>query len=188
MTKTRHERWAIGAMLTGLGLTVAATVLPYVDRATSHLLADHIRAGYPAYTQTQVDSAVTTYLILLSVIGALGVIAWLWTTWAVKAGKRWACPAATVMFVLGAGVGLTGLLARDTSGETGLPPALGWSGMAPCLAALMAVAFLWRRPRVSGRGRGHRSALDADSMDPDSTSRTRADRVHDNHTRWRKKQ
>ncbi|MFJ1826897.1 hypothetical protein ACIOG9_19760, partial [Streptomyces sp. NPDC088178] len=79
MTKTRHERMAIGAMYTGLGLTVVATTVPYVDRATTRLLADHIRAGYPTYTQARVDSAVSTYLILLSVIGALGVIAWLWT-------------------------------------------------------------------------------------------------------------
>ncbi|MFF1922878.1 hypothetical protein ACFVW8_20200 [Streptomyces sp. NPDC058221] len=147
MTKTRHERRAIGAMLTGLGLTVLATVLPYVDRATTHLLADHIRAGYPTYTQARVESAVTTYLVLLSVVGALGVIAWLWTTWAVKAGKRWARPVATVMFVVATGAGLTGLLTTDTSGETGLPPALGWAGMAPCAAALLAVTLLWRREK-----------------------------------------
>lgn len=152
MTRTRHERRVIGAMYTGLGLTVTATALPYVDLGTGHLLADHIRAGYPAYTQARVDSAVTAYLVLLSVIGALGVIAWLWSTWAVKAGKRWARPAVTVMFALGTSVGLTGLLTTDTSGETGLPPALGWAGMVPCLAALLAVTLLWRRPPVPGRG------------------------------------
>ncbi|MEU6678954.1 hypothetical protein [Streptomyces sp. NPDC046853] len=153
MTKTRHERWAIGAMYTGLGLTVVATVLPYVDRVTSHRLADHIRAGYPAYSQARVDSAVTTYLVLLSVLGALGVIAWLWTTRAVKAGKRWARPAATVMFVLGTGVSLTALLTKDTSGDTGLPPELGLAVTAPCLAALLALTLLWRRPQVSWRSR-----------------------------------
>ncbi|WP_285564893.1 hypothetical protein OG521_24215 [Streptomyces sp. NBC_01463] len=152
MTKTRSARGAAGAMYAGLGLTVAATVLPYVDRATTHRLADHIRAGYPSYTRTRVDSAVTTWLVLLSVIGALGVAAWIWTAWAVRADKRWARPAATVLLVLGVGTGLTGLLTRDTSGETGLPPELGWAGMAPCLAALLAVALLWRRPRVPGRG------------------------------------
>ncbi|WP_214415883.1 PGF-CTERM sorting domain-containing protein [Sphaerisporangium fuscum] len=147
MTRKHHRRSAIAAMYTGLGLTVIATIAPYLDRATTHLLADHIKAGYPTYTQTRVDSAVTTYLVLLSVIGAFGVIAWLWTTWAVKAGKRWARPTSTVMFVLGASVGLTGLLTKDTSGDTGLPPALGWAGMAPCLAGLLAVALLWRRSR-----------------------------------------
>ncbi|MEV7402438.1 hypothetical protein AB0N93_18885 [Streptomyces sp. NPDC091267] len=147
MTKTPHDRWAIAAMCAGLGLTVIAMVIPYVDRATTQLLADHIRAGYPAYTRTRVDSAVTTYLVLLSVIGALGVAAWLWTAWAVHAGKRWARPAATAMFVLGAGVALTGLLTRDSSGDTGLPASLGWAGTAPCLAGGLAVALLWRRPR-----------------------------------------
>jgi hypothetical protein len=149
MTKTRHERWTIAAMYAGLALTVLATIVPYADRATTHLLAEHIQAGYPTYTPTLVDSAVTTYLAFLSVIGALGVIAWLGTTWAVTEGKRWARPAATVMFTLGTSVGLIGLFTKDTSGDTGLPPALGWTGMAPCLAGVLAVALLWRRPRLA---------------------------------------
>ncbi|RJL36206.1 hypothetical protein D5H75_02150 [Bailinhaonella thermotolerans] len=86
-------------------------------------------------------------MVLLSAIGALGVISWLCTAWAVRRGKRWARPAATVLLALGVVVGLTGLLTQDTSGDTGLPPALGWIGMAPCLAGLLAVALLWRRPR-----------------------------------------
>ncbi|MCT2546657.1 MULTISPECIES: hypothetical protein [Streptomyces] len=49
--------------------------------------------------------------------------------------------------MLGTGVGLTGLLAKDTSGATGLSSALGWAGMIPCLAGVVAVALLWRRPR-----------------------------------------
>ncbi|MEK2478218.1 hypothetical protein [Streptomyces noursei] len=144
MVKTPHERWAMGTLCTGLGLTVFATIVPYTDR---DLLAGHIRTGYPTYAQTQIDSAVGTYLVLLSVIGALGVIAWFGTTWAVNAGKRWARPAATVMFVLGTGSGLVGLLTKDTSGATGLPPVLGWAGMTPCLAGALAVALLWKRPR-----------------------------------------
>lgn len=134
----------LAATWTGLALTVAAAVYPVVDR---HLLADHIRAGYPAYPPPRIDSAVSTYLVLLSVIGALGVLAWLGTAWAVRAGKRWARPAATVMFVLGATVGLIGLLTQDTSGGTGLPPALGWAGMAPCVAGMLVVVLLWASPR-----------------------------------------
>ncbi len=132
-------------MYAGLVLTLVATVVPYIDRATSNLLAGHIRSGYPGYTRMEIDSAVTTYLVLLSVIGALGVAAWLGTMWAVKKGKRWARPTATGMFVLGASVGLTLLLTKDTSGDTGLPAALGWAGMAPSMAGLVAVALLWRR-------------------------------------------
>ncbi len=139
-------------MCVGLGLTVVATIVPYVDRATTHLLADHIQAGYPGYARTQVDSAVSTYLVLLSAIGALGVLAWLGTIWAVRAGKRWARPVATVMFALGASVGLIGLLTKDTSGATGLPPVLGWVGMVPCLAGLLAIALLWRRADQADAG------------------------------------
>lgn len=135
-------------MYTGLGLTVLATVAPYADRATTHLLTDHIRAGYPTYTRARVDSAVTTYLTLLSVIGALGVLAWLVAARAVRTDTRWARPAATALFALGTTVGLTGLLTEDTSGTTGLPPALGWAGLTPCLAGALAVALLWRRPRA----------------------------------------
>ncbi|MFF3956411.1 hypothetical protein ACFYY1_24750 [Streptomyces sp. NPDC001890] len=147
MTKPIRARGALGAMYAGLTLTVLATIAPYVDHSTTHLLADHIRAGYPTYPRARVDSATTTYLVVLSVIGALGALAWLATAWAVRAGKPWARPAATVVFVLGISVGLTGLLAKDTSGATGLPSALGWVGMIPCLAGVVAVALLWRRPR-----------------------------------------
>lgn len=146
MTTTSAERGAVAAMCAGLGLTVLAVIAPYADRATTHLLADHVRAGYP-YTPARVDSAVSTYLVLLSAVGALGVLARLGTAWAVRTGKRWARPAATAMFALGMCFGLTGLLTKDTSGATGLPPVLGWAGMAPCLAGLLAIALLWRRPR-----------------------------------------
>ena len=145
MTTTYHERPAIGAMYAGLGLTVVAMIVPYVDHVTANVLTDHIRAGYPAYAQARIDSAVTTYLVYLSVVGALGIICWLGTIRALKAGKRWARGAATVMFALGTGIALIDLLVRDTSGDTGLPPLLGWAGMLPCLAGLLAVMLLWRR-------------------------------------------
>lgn len=51
------------------------------------------------------------------------------------------------MFALGALVALIGLLIRDTSGDTGLAPLLGWIGMLPSVAGLAAVTILWRAPR-----------------------------------------
>ena len=145
MTTAHHERSAIGVMYAGLGLTVAALIVLYADHATGNVLAGHIRAGYPTYTQARIDSAVTTYLVYLSVVGALGIICWLATIWAVRAGKRWARGAATAIFALGTGIALFDLLVKDTSGDTGLPPLLGWTGMLPCLAGLLAVTLLWRR-------------------------------------------
>ena len=155
MTTAYHERPAIGALYAGLGLTVVALIVLYVDHATANVLAGHVRAGYPTYTQARIDTAVTTYLVYLSVVGALGIICWLATIWAVKAGKRWARGAATTLFVLGTGIAMTDLLVKDTSGDTGLPPLLGWAGMLPCLAGLLAVVLLWRRSRlVMPRGTG----------------------------------
>ncbi len=147
MTTAQQERSAVGAMYAGLGLTLAAMTVLYVDHATANVLAGHIRDGYPAYTQARINAAVTTYLIYLSVAGALGVICWLAAIWAVKAGKRWARAAATTLFALGTGIALIDLLVKDTSGDTGLPPLLGWAGMLPCLAGLLAVTLLWRRSR-----------------------------------------
>ncbi len=147
MSTTRHQQLAIGAMYAGLGLTVVATVVLYVDRFTGTMLADHIRAGYPTYSQDRIDTAVLTYLIYLSVLGAVGVTCWLLAIRAVRAGKRWARSAATVVFALGAGIALFNLLVRDTSGDTGLPPLLGGVGMLPALAGLLAVTLLWRKPR-----------------------------------------
>ncbi|MEU3224808.1 hypothetical protein ABZ695_16850 [Streptomyces sp. NPDC006976] len=145
MTRPLPARGPLAAMYAGLALTVLATIAPYADRGTTHLLADHIRAGYPDYSQAQIDSAVTTYLVVSTVIGALGVLAWLTTAWTVKSGKRWAPALATAVFVTAAATGLTGLLIKDTSGATGLPPELGWAGLIPCLAGAVAVTLLWRR-------------------------------------------
>ena len=48
MTTESNRRSAIGAMFAGLGLTLAATGVMYVDHATVNVLAEHhIRAGYP---------------------------------------------------------------------------------------------------------------------------------------------
>jgi hypothetical protein len=151
MTKTRHEQSAIGAMYAGLGLTVVAMLVPYIDRATGNMLADHIGAGYPTYTQGRIDTAVMAYLIYLSVVGALGIICWFCVIRAVRTGKRWARSVATVVLALGVGIALFNLLVKDTSGDTGLPSLLGWVGMLPCLAGLLAVTLLWRGSRPASR-------------------------------------
>lgn len=142
---TTRRRAALAAMYAGLGLTVVAALVPYVDHATADVLAGHIHAGYPGYGPARVDAAATTYLIYLTVVGALGVVGWLAAIRGETAGKRWARPAATVLFVTGSGVALFDLLVRDTSGDTGLPPLLGWIGVLPCLAGMVAVALQWRR-------------------------------------------
>lgn len=139
MTKTRS---AVAFMSAGLGLTVAAALVAF---ASPGVLEDHIRAGYPSYGQDRIDEAGTAWLIVLSVIAGAGAGGWLAAIWAVRAGKPWAPLAVTALFVLGTTVALTAALIRDTSGDTGLPPLLGWAGVAPCLAGLLAVVALWRQ-------------------------------------------
>ena len=139
-----HQRSAILAMYAGLAFTMVAIVVPFVDHATANTLADHARSGYPDYTQARIDSVVATYLVYLSIVGVLGVLCWLSTIRAVKRRERWAPAAATVLFLLGTGVSLTNLLVKDGSGDTGLPPLLGWVGMLPRLPGLVAVMLLWR--------------------------------------------
>lgn len=141
----RGDRTTLTAMAAGLALTLAATIAPYLDRATSHVLADHVRDGYPGYSAERVDSAVTTYLVILTVVGALGALAWVGSLWAVRSGRRWAPWAATAVFVLGTAIALTGLLVEDTSGEPGLAPQLALIGMLPSLAGLVAVVRLWQQ-------------------------------------------
>lgn len=142
---TRTSGATLRALYAGLVLTVVATVAPWVDRVTGNVLAHHIRDGYPAYTQARIDAAADTWLVILTVVGALGVASWVWTIWAVRARKRWAAWAVGAMFALGTGIALSALLAKDTSGEVALAPLLGWIGMLPCAAGLAAVVTLRRR-------------------------------------------
>jgi len=140
-------------MYAGLGLGVVALIAPYLDHVTANVLADHIRAGYPGYSRARVGAAATTYVIYLSVIGALGIGCWLGAIRAVRAGRRWARAAATAAFAAGTGIALFDLLIRDTSGDTGLPPLLSWTGVLPCLAGLLAVVLLWRPASPASGGR-----------------------------------
>jgi hypothetical protein len=144
------RRSAIATMYVGVALTVVALIVLYVDRVTANELADHIGAGYPAYSRARIDTAVTTYLVYLSVLGVLGTISWLWTIWCLRNRKRWSRAAATALFVLGTGIALFDLLIKDTSGDTALPPLLGWIGTLPYVAGLLAVTLLLRNPERQG--------------------------------------
>jgi hypothetical protein len=145
-TATRDARLTATLWL-GLALTVVATVVPFVDAGATHALADHVRAGYPGYTPSQVDSAVTAYVAILAAVGLLGVAGWLLTIREVRRERRWAPWLATALLVAGAGLALAGLTVTDTDGAVGLAPAVAWLQVLPCLAGLAAVVQLWRRGR-----------------------------------------
>jgi len=167
----RRSAGALAAMYAGLLLTIAATVAPFVDRATGHVLAGHIRHGYPSYTPDRVDSAVTAWLVILSLVGVLGVMGWVVSIRAVRAGTTWARWVSTVLLAVGAALALTALLAQDTSGEVGLAPLLGWIGLLPSVAGVVAVSLLWRASATLGQGpRGPGQRPTSSIHDPRSSS------------------
>lgn len=138
------NRAAAATMRAGLALNVATAIVPFIDQATGHVLADHIRAGYPTYSTQRIDSAVTAYIVILTIVAVLGVIGWFTAIRALAAAKWWTRWAATAFFLLGVTAGLCGLLVKDTSGEVGLAPLLGWVMVLPCLPGLVSVVLLWR--------------------------------------------
>lgn len=138
------DRSTMAALYAGLALSLVALVAPFLDRGTTHVIADHVRDGYPAYGDGRVDDAVTTWLVVLGSVGIAALLCWSGVIWALRSGKAWARPAATLVFVVGASVEVYALLARDTSGDTGLPMQLGILGVLPCLAGLVAVVLMWR--------------------------------------------
>ena len=150
LANTQADRAVVRLMWVGAALTVVAAALPFLDQAAT-VLADHVRAGYPAYGRGEIDAAVTAYQAILAAAGVLGLIGWVGTAWSVRAGKGWARVLASAVFVVAVCVALTGLTVKDTSGDVGLAPQLGWLQLLPCLPGLAAVGLLWTKPRSSGR-------------------------------------
>jgi hypothetical protein len=147
MSSAGRARTVVAAIWTGLAATVLATTAPYLLRNGANSLAGHIRAGYPSYWTARVDTAVHVYLAYLTGVNVLGVAGWLAMLWAVRAGKPWRFWAALTIFGGATAVALFDLLVKDTSGDTGLPPALGWLELVPCGPGLITVVLL-RRPAV----------------------------------------
>lgn len=142
-----RPRAVLATMWIGLALTVFATAAPFVDDATTRLLAGHIGTGYPSYSAEEIGTAVGLYLTILSAVGGAGILIWLGLIWAARTGKRWAAWAATAVLLVTACIALTGLTVTDTSGEAGLVPVLAWLQVLPCVAGAVVVAQLWRRRR-----------------------------------------
>ncbi|MFU8873148.1 hypothetical protein [Micromonospora sp. SL4-19] len=136
---------ALAMMYVGVGLTVIATLAPFIDGATTTVLADHIREGYPTYGTGEINTAVTAYTAILSTVGVLGLLGWLGSVWAVRTGKGWARLLATGIFAIAACIAVAAATTRDTNGEVGLAPLLGLLQVLPCVPGLAAVALLWRR-------------------------------------------
>ncbi|GAA2074869.1 hypothetical protein GCM10009840_05760 [Pseudolysinimonas kribbensis] len=145
MNTSLSSRAPMVTMTSGLVLTVVATVVPFVGRPPGSLIAEHLRAGYPGYSESQIAAAVGIYLIALTVVGALGVVTWIVSMLVARryvGAARWVCAAA---FVVGTGIALFDASIRDTSGDTGLPLPVGVLGLLPSIAGAVALVLVWRR-------------------------------------------
>lgn len=153
MSSEHRKRATVAAMWIGLACTVIATIAPFLGQDTSNGLAGHVRAGYPFYSSARVDTAVDTYLAYLTGVNAMGVMAWLAIMWAVNKEMRRTFRTALTIFVTAAAIGLFDLLIKDTSGDTGLPPVIGWIELLPCAPGLIVLLLVRGRPdeRMSER-------------------------------------
>ncbi|MEO9329469.1 hypothetical protein [Gordonia aurantiaca] len=141
MNRSANTRTAVGLMYVGAALTALVAIIPFGMRDT---LAEHVRHGYPDYTAAEIDTAVTAYLSILAILGAVGVAAWLTSAWLVRRGTRHARIVVSPTFGAAVLVTATLVFIRDTSGEVGLAPAVGWMQLVPCVVGLIAVTLLWR--------------------------------------------
>lgn len=139
-------RWP-AAMVAGLILNVIAAVAPVVDIATVDTISDHVRAAYPGWGHTLVESDRNAIVIYLVVTGILGIISWLFVIRAVVAGKRWARAAATSAFTIGALLALMNLTLGGGNYDVILPAGYGVLTLLPSVAGLVAVVSLWRPGR-----------------------------------------
>ncbi|MGW2223091.1 hypothetical protein ACWCSD_49535 [Nonomuraea sp. NPDC001684] len=141
---TGKPRGASALLYGGAALTVLVTLFAFAYRSG---LAEYLRAGYPELGPGKIDEGVTTYTVILSVVGALGLAGWLVTVRAAGAGRGWARWLGAGLFVVASCVALAGLTVRDSNGEVGLAPLLGWLQVLPLVPGLVAVVLLWRRAR-----------------------------------------
>lgn len=142
---TTNTRKALLAMLAGFGLTVAGTAYAVIDALTTSRLTDHIRAAYPAWSQSDVDADKLAIVIYLVTFGVLGAITWLWSAWVVNKEKPWARVAVTTAFIVGTGLAMMGATMSGDAYDQIVPTPYGIATMIPSLAGLAAVWFVWKR-------------------------------------------
>lgn len=143
-SETRAGRTAIRSMLIGLGLTVIATLLALLDPQLTDSVADHVREAYPQWDASTVSTERTAIIGWLVGTGALGIIGWLSSIWAVRTARRWAFWFAATWFALGV---LTAGLTLGTGGEAYdviVPAPLGVVSALPVLAGIATLLGLWR--------------------------------------------
>ncbi|MFG3255807.1 hypothetical protein [Streptomyces sp. NPDC048172] len=131
-------------MYSGLALTAAAALVPLIDLATVDSVTDHVRAAYPDWSASDVSKDRTAIVSYLAVVGALGVLCWLWAIRSVGRGSARARAVTTALFAVGACWALYDLTWSSAEYAHVIPVLYGVLGLLPCLAGLAAVVLVWR--------------------------------------------
>lgn len=169
-TQTRSDRQhptsrtgtAITPMLVGLGLTVLAVLLALLDPQMTDSVASHVREAYPQWDADTVSTEQTAIIGWLVGTGALGIVGWLSSIWAVRRRKRWALWLAATWCTLGV---LTAGLSLSMGGEAYaviVPTPLAVVSALPVLAGIPALLRLWRdrsHPGTRSRLADHPAAV-----------------------------
>jgi hypothetical protein len=141
---------ALRALWAGSAVTALITVLALVDPLSTHLLGTHVAAGYPTYTDAEIDRAVAIYVTILVIVGILGTAGWVTTIRLARAGRRSAVWTGAALCTAGALIAVTGLTVTDTSGMVGLAPTFGWLLLAPCAIGVAALVLMrWQPGRAT---------------------------------------
>jgi hypothetical protein len=126
--------WA-GAVVSLLSLVVGLATLG----STKDDIRDELVKDDPNVSQSTIDAAYAVGIVLVVVVGALGVLAWLWMAWKNGQGRPWARIVATVFGGLNV---LFTLLAL--TGQNAEPASLVFSLVSLALAVVILV-LLWRK-------------------------------------------
>ena len=85
---------AVKLMYVGAGLSALTIVFAVLSRDA---IRDAIEENDSSLSADQIDSAVTVFVVVLSLIGLIGVALWLWMAAMNKRGRSWARVVATVL-------------------------------------------------------------------------------------------
>lgn len=137
--RDQASRRPVAALGVGLLLTVVALVALVIDQWSAHSIADHVAA---LYSPLGLHPDPNVLFGILYVTGLIGVLLWLTTIRAVSRHHRWARVVASVVLVVATSGALLVLVVSE-HGMQIFPTAWGVLGLAPCLAGLVAVIWLW---------------------------------------------
>lgn len=131
----RSVQLAVRLMYAGAAVSAISFIL---GLATIGNLKHTIRTQHPNYSTSQVNTAATSTIALIIVVGLIGIGLWLWMARANRAGKNWARITGTVFFAIDT-LDLLGLFTRSAGAISAVFGVVTW------LIGLGTVVLLWRR-------------------------------------------